>query len=493
MGSYIADAVRQLQAEKNISEELVIKTIEETMLAAYKRHFASASNAVIKFSDDLQYVYLYAKKTIVEDDDWDNPYEQIEISEAKALNENAEIGDEILIEVDPKTFGRVDIQTAKQRTRQDLREIQKDTLYSEYKDKVGEIIIGYHQRDHRGSMYIDLGKTEGILPKRFQSPRESYQVGDKVKALIREVKRSPTGLAIILSRTHAEFVKRILELEIPEIYDGTVEIYKIVREPGYRTKLAVYSLRPDIDPVGACVGARGQRIQNVVRELEGEKIDVLLYEEDVTEFIRNALAPAKVLAVYVMDPQGRKALAVLAEDQLSLAIGKNGLNVRLANRLVDWNIDVKTEAQVSDMDLDLQNHYMPEGLFHDEQNDQFALQNIENMDDRLIEMLRANGVEFSDTLFALRTEELSSFSGMTSDDLAIIEKIINENNSNEITSESHSTNSEEAQATEEVVLEGVNDGEDELYECPECGGNISIEMTECPTCGVGLSFEEEEA
>lgn len=491
MGSYIADAVRQLQTEKNISEELVLKTIEETMLAAYKRHFASAINAVIKFSDDLHYVYLYAKKTIVEDDDWDNPYEQIEISEAKKLNENAEIGDEILIEIDPKTFGRVDIQTAKQRTRQDLREIQKDTLYSEYKDKVGEIIIGYHQRDHRGSMYIDLGKTEGILPKRFQSPRESYQVGDKVKALIREVKRSPTGLAIILSRTHAEFVKRILELEIPEIYDGTVEIHKIVREPGYRTKLAVFSMRPDIDPVGACVGARGQRIQNVVRELEGEKIDVLLYEEDVTEFIRNALAPAKVLAVYVMDPQGRKALAVLADDQLSLAIGKNGLNVRLANRLVDWNIDVKTEAQVADMGLDLQNHYMPEGLFSDDQHNGYALEDVGGMDARLIELLRANGVEFSDTLFALNAEDLKSFTGMSSDDISLIEKIIASHQYSSSENPDFIVENEDTTVLEEESTETAS--EEELYECPECGGDISIEMTECPSCGVGLSFEEEEA
>ena len=273
------------------------------------------------------------------------------MSEALELNEDCEVGDELLIEINPKEFDRVSVQSAKQKARQSLREIQKDTLYSEFKDKVGEMIIGYYQRERNGNIYVDLGKTEGILPKKYQSPREIYHPNDRIKALIYEVVKTPTGLQIVLSRNHAEFVKKIFELEVPEIYDKTIEISKIVREPGYRTKIAVRSTREDVDPVGACVGLKGVRIQAVVRELEGEKIDILRYSLDSRSFIKNALSPAEVNQVVILDEAKKLALAIVPDAQFSLAIGKQGLNVRLANRLTDWNIDVKTETQFSEMDI----------------------------------------------------------------------------------------------------------------------------------------------
>ncbi|MCK5007047.1 MAG: transcription termination factor NusA, partial [Spirochaetales bacterium] len=255
MASKMSDAIKQLIQERGISEDLVRKTIEESLLAAYKNKYGSMDNAVVRFSDDGDEVTVFSRKKIVEE--VEDPVREISLSDAVEFNEESEIGDELLIEVGPKEFDRSAVQSAKQKTKQTLREIQRNTLYSEFKEKVGEMIIGYYQRERNGNIFVDLGKTEGILPKRYQSPREVYRPNDRIKALIYEVNKNPNGLQIVLSRTHTEFVKRIFELEVPEVYDQTVEIFKIVREPGYRTKIAVYSNRDDVDPVGACVGVRG--------------------------------------------------------------------------------------------------------------------------------------------------------------------------------------------------------------------------------------------
>jgi N utilization substance protein A len=313
MASKMSEAIKLLIQERGISEELVRKTIEESLLAAFKKKFGSMDNAVVRFSEDGSEVTIFARKKIVEEDDLEDPLREIPLPEALELNEECEVGDELLIEINPLEFDRGAVQSAKQKTKQTLREIQKNTLYSEFKEKVGEMVIGYYQRERNGNIYVDLGKTEGILPKKYQSPREVYHPSDRVRALIYEVAKSPTGLQIVLSRTHAEFVRKVFELEVPELYDHTIEIYKIVREPGYRTKMAVYSNREDVDPVGACVGLKGVRIQAVVRELEGEKIDVLKYDPDPRTFIRNALLPAEVEQVVVLDEAKKSALAVVQE------------------------------------------------------------------------------------------------------------------------------------------------------------------------------------
>ncbi|MDR2900077.1 MAG: transcription termination factor NusA, partial [Treponema sp.] len=294
----MSEAIRQLIQDRGMSEELILKTIENTLIAAYKRRFGNADNAIVRFNDDNREVSILAKKKVV--DGVYDPVSEIDLEEARALHADSEIGDELLIDIDPKDFDRISVQSAKQTAHQSIREIQKDSLYSEYKDKAGEIIIGYYQRERNGTIYVDLGKVEGILPKKFQSPRENYHVNERIKALIVEVNKTPAGLQIVLSRTHTEFVKAIFELEVPEIYDKTVEIHKIVREPGYRTKLAVYSTREDVDPVGACVGLKGVRIQSVIRELEGEKIDILKYDPDPRRFIKNALSPAEVRDVIIL-------------------------------------------------------------------------------------------------------------------------------------------------------------------------------------------------
>ena len=274
-----------------------------------------------------------------------NPLIHIDIVDAKALNPDSEIGDELLIDVDVSSFDRLSVQSAKQTTHQMFREIQKDSLFADFKDKIGEIIIGYFQRERNQTIYVDLGKVEGVLPRKFQSPRDSFVMGDRIKALITDLKKTNSGLQVVLSRSDPDFVKKIVESEVPEIYDRIVEIKKLVREAGYRTKIAVSSTKEDVDPVGACVGLKGVRIQAIIRELEGEKIDILKYDEDPARFIKNALAPADVEDVYILDRKTKSALAIVDDTQLSLAIGKQGLNVRLANRLTDWMIDVKTRKQ----------------------------------------------------------------------------------------------------------------------------------------------------
>jgi N utilization substance protein A len=425
MSSEIALAIRQLVQDRGISEDLIVKTIEDILLAAYRRRFGTSENAVIQINDDATEVTIYAQKRIVVV--VDDPVTEIGLEDALTHNDQAEIGDELLIEINPRDFDRVSIQSAKQRARQTLREIQKDTLYSEFEGKVGEMIIGYHQRERNGAIFVDLGKAEGIMPRKYQSPREVYQPNDRIRALIYELEKTPTGLQIILSRTHTQFVRKIFELEVPEIYDGTIEIYKMVREPGYRTKMAVYSTRDDVDPVGACVGMRGVRIQAVVRELEGEKIDVLNYDPDPASFIRNALQPAETEEIVIVDEATRHALAVVPDSQFSLAIGRQGLNVRLANRLVDWNIDVKTRAQVAEMNIEGDSKQEAAALFNqdgEQEIDQIA--QLPGVPERIAVALADQGIERIEDLVEMSDEALVTTRGLTSEDVSTIRNLIDE-------------------------------------------------------------------
>jgi N utilization substance protein A len=491
----MSEAIRQLSQDRGISEELILKTIEDTLIAAYKRRFGNAENAIVRFSDDNREVSIYAQKQIV--DGVYDPVAEIDLEEARELNPDAEIGDEILIEVDPREFDRIAVQSAKQTAHQSIREIQKDSLYSEFKDKVGEIIIGYYQRERNGTIYVDLGKMEGILPKKYQSPRETYHVNDLIKALITEVNKTPSGLQVVLSRTHTDFVKAIFELEVPEVYDKTVEIHKIVREPGYRTKLAVYSNRDDVDPVGACVGLTGVRIQAVIKELEGEKIDILKYDPDPRRFIKNALSPAEVRDVIVLDEGKHQALAVVNDTQLSLAIGKQGLNVRLANRLVDWNIDVKTDAQFEEMDIAAESRRAVSELFGDDDyGEEFSrISELPGVNAAVVAALEAGNIEFIEDFLALTQEELEAFEGLTAEQFEALRKLIEEYV--EIVEEEEEE--EDAEIAEDGDMTGEADSdeaeaeaESEEYECPECGAKITVDMTSCPNCGIGLSFEYED-
>lgn len=495
MSAEMAEAIRQLVQEKGIDEDLVFSMIEETLKAAYKRKYGTNENAVVTFNEAHTDVSIYSRKTIV--DGVYNPVIEIELEDALELDPDCEIGDELLIEVDPREFDRISVQSAKQTAHQSIRDIQKDTLHSEYKDKVGEIIIGYYQRERNGNIYVDLGKVEGILPKKFQSPREVYRPNDRIKAYIYEVKKTPSGLQIVLSRTDPDFVRRIMELEVPEIYDRTVEIQKIVREPGYRTKVAVYSNREDVDPVGACVGLKGVRIQAVIRELEGEKIDILKYDEDPRVFIKNALSPAEVNDVVILDEEKRTALAVVSDQQFSLAIGKQGLNVRLANRLADWSIDVKTDEQFAEMDLSADYRLAANNLFSDvDQIDEIVnIEDLPGMSEDLVAVLHTAGVSTVEELLALDNESLEKLEGMTQDMLDRISEMLSDTvYEEEAVVQDAEADTVEPDAGEDSTIDEQAEeiAVDEEYECPECGGKITIDMTTCPSCGIGLSFEYED-
>ena len=488
MATDMSEAIRQLIQDRGISEELILKTIENTLFAAYKRRFGTADNAVVRINEDKA-VSIFARKKIVEHDGVYDPGMEIDIEEALELNPDADVGDEILIEVDPGEFDRHAVQSAKQTAHQSIREIQRDSLYSDFKDKVGKIIIGYYQRDRNGTIYVDLGKLEGILPKKFQSPRETYHVNDRIKALITEVNRTPSGLQVVLSRTHTEFVRAIFELEVPEVYDKTIEIHKIVREAGHRTKLAVYSNRDDVDPVGACVGLKGVRIQAIIKELEGEKIDILKYDPDPRRFIKNALSPADVRDVIILDEGKHQALAVVSDSLLSLAIGKQGLNVRLANRLTDWNIDVKTDAQFAEMDIAAESRRAVSELFGDSETEELSrISELPGVDAALAQALLDNNIDFIEDFLALGQDELAALENISAEQFDDLRKLIEEYV--EIVEEDAAPDDGQQDAEEAAASEA--DAETEEYECPECGAKITLDMTNCPNCGIGLSFEYEE-
>ena len=476
--------VRKFALEKELDEDLALKIVEQTLKAAYKTAFKTDVNAVVITGDDA--VSIYARKKIV--DDVVNPVLEVDIEEATKLAPDCELGDELLFELDPKDFKRGSIQAGVQRVHQSTREIQKDSIYSEYKAKEGEIIIGYYQRKKNDNIYVDLGKVEGLLPRKFQLPQEIYHPNDRIKALIKEVKkhRQSNVVQLILSRTDPDFVRRLMELEVPEIYDNIVELYKIVREPGYRTKVAVISHREDVDPVGACVGPKGTRIQTIITELEGEKIDVLEYSSDPAVFIANALSPAEVLDVVILDTEKRTALAVVAESQLSIAIGKQGLNVRLANRLADWSIDVKPEKQFQEMDIHAETRKAAEELFND---DVALLTEVEGIDPDVLALLHENHIETVEQLLDTPREELCALPGMSEEKVNALETLISE--SFEIVDENQEPE-QEVQSKNQPISASAEDEEEEVYECPECGAPITIDMTVCPNCGVGLSFEYED-
>ena len=486
--SEMADAIRELIETKGFSADSVRQTIENAIKAAYKRTFGTADNCIVKFADDMSDVTVYSRKTIV--DGVYDPVVEIELEEALQLTPECEEGDEIDIQVDPRTFDRSAVSTGKQAAHQGLNESFKDTLYNEYKDKVGEIIIGYYQREHNGNIYVDLGKVEGVLPVKYQSPRERYEKNDRIKALIKDLKRTNSGLQLILSRADPDFVRSIVELEVPEIYDKTVEIFKIVREAGYRTKIAVFSNKEDVDPVGACVGLKGVRIQNVIRELEGEKIDILRYDPEPTQFIKNALSPAEVSNVLILDEEKKQALAVVPEAQFSLAIGKQGQNVRLANRLCDWNIDVKTEEQAAEMDLSEISTARKNAanLFGGETEEDYeevtTVSDLPGIDERVAGLLKEACYDDIEKFVAAYDDgSIKSVEGLSDDDVEAVNKIIH---ANVEFVEENEENAEPAEAETDAS------GEEEEYFCPECGAKITLDMTKCPNCGIEFEFAEDE-
>ena len=492
MSEGIIEAIQEFAQEKGIDDDFVLHIVEQALKASYKKQFGTDANAV--FNEETG--KIYSKKTITEQAK--NPVFEISLEDAKNLATDCEIGDELLVEVDPKTFGINSVRVGMQRATQCIREMQKDSLYAEYSTKVGEIIIGYYHRERNGNIYVDLGKVEGLLPKKYQSPRDHFgrnaAAGEesRIKALVREVKkhRQSNVVQLILSRTDAEFVKRILELEVPEIENGIVKIHNIVREPGYRTKISVSTDRDDIDPVGACVGAKGARIQAVIAELDDEKIDIIPYSENPGAYIKSALSPAEVMDVMILDAEKRLALAIVADSQLSLAIGKQGLNVRLANRLVDWNIDVKTEEQFKQMDIYTDARKAVENLFTDEASDEDEeyeeisnVSELPGITEDILTVLYNNEIEDIQDLINMEDDEIRALEGLSAEMADTLLDIIA--NAVEVVEDDEDETNEESKPVED-------ENETEEFECPECGHKITIDMTKCPNCGVDLAFEYED-
>ncbi len=341
--------IEQVVKDKGIDKEVVIEAIEAAMLTASRKKFGAKKDIEAQYNPEIGEVELFQFQTVVEE--VTDPDNEISLEDAKKLDPEVQIGDSLGIKLPSSEFGRIAAQTAKQVIIQRVRDAEREMIYNEYKDRKGELISGYVTRFEKGNIIVDLGKTEGVLPHKEQIQRESFRQGDRIRCYVLDVRKETKGPQIILSRVHPDFMVKLFALEVPEIYEGIVEIKAAAREPGSRAKIAVASRDPQVDPVGACVGVKGSRVQSVVQELRGEKIDIVAWDEDIANYVCNALAPAEITRV-IVDDEERSIEVVVPDDQLSLAIGKKGQNVRLAAALTGWNIDITTESKAEKLSLE---------------------------------------------------------------------------------------------------------------------------------------------
>ena len=470
----LTNEIRAISQEKNISEELITETIETALTFAYKKYYGTTENLAIDISDDFVFTVNSIKEVVEELDD--DLYE-IELGEATAIEPSAKIGDKLEVPCDPKEFGQLAIHTAKQTILQKLKEIEKHSQYSEYKSKEGQLVAGYVQRIKDDIIYVDLGSYEGTLIKTQQAPHEKYNVGDRIKTLIYNVSNNTKrgGLTVGLTRRSEDFVKKLLMIEIPELDDGIIKIEAMKREAGYRTKVAVSTDKMEIDPIGACIGQRGARIQNIIKELEGEKIDIIRWVQDPRGFIMNALTPANVIDVVITSEEEKTAVAVMDDSQLALAIGQRGANIILAKKLTGFNIEVLTEADAIEQGLLVDHNRRAEELFKDS-----VVEDDEQVeDDVLIEegdigelevnpeikrIIVDNGITTIDALIDI--EDFSTLEGITAEMAQELSDYI------------------------EANYDIIEEDNEEVYECPECGADIPGDATKCPNCGTEIEFEE---
>jgi len=342
MKSELLDALELLEKEKGISRNVIIEAIEAALIASYRKNFNQVQNVRIDLNLENGKIRVFARKEVV-DVVYDSRLE-ISLEQARLVNSNYQLNDVVEEEVTPKDFGRIAAQTAKQVVTQRVREAERGIIYSEFIDREDDIMTGIVQRLDSKFIYVALGKIEAILPTNEQMPNESYKPHDRIKVYLTKVEKTPKGPQILVSRTHPGLLKRLFEIEVPEIYDGTVEIKSVAREAGDRSKISVYCANPEVDPVGACVGPKGARVQAIVNELKGEKIDIVKWSEDPVVFVANALSPSKVLDV-IVDEEAKSTTVVVPDYQLSLAIGKRGQNARLAAKLTGWKIDIRSESE----------------------------------------------------------------------------------------------------------------------------------------------------
>lgn len=364
MGNQLFDAIDSLAKEKGIDKNILLEALEAALISAYKKNFKSATNVRVDLDEDAGTMRVFSRKTIVEE--VEDHQQEISLSDATKIDPNYQLDDVIEVEVTPKDFGRIAAQAAKQVVTQRLREAERGVIFNEFADREEDVMTGIIQRKDSRFVYVDLGKIEAKLAEPEQIPTEEYNIHDRIKVFVTKVENTSKGPQIYISRSHPGLLKRLFEMEVPEIFDGTVEIKSVAREAGDRSKISVFADDPEIDPVGSCVGQKGQRVQAIVNELKGEKIDIVEWSEDPVVYVSNALSPSKVIDVLV-DEEDKATTVIVPDYQLSLAIGKRGQNARLAAKLTGWKIDIKSETEAREEGIltDNENTYssLDEDLF----------------------------------------------------------------------------------------------------------------------------------
>ena len=383
----------QVGRDKGIDRKVLIEAIESAMLAAARKMYGTEREIEARYNEEIGEVELFEFKEVVEKVSDD--IHQIPLNGARELDPDVEVGDSLGVKLDTSTLGRISAQSAKQVIIQKMRDAERDIIYEEFKKREGEVVSGTVRRFERGNVVVDLGKTEAILPPREQIPRESYRPGDRVRALVMEIDRSGRGPQIVLSRTNPQFLIKLFEMEVPEIYERIVEIRTVAREPGSRAKVAVSSRDSDVDPVGACVGVKGSRVQNIVQELRGERVDIIPWTDNPAKLVVSALAPAMIASV-ILDESSKAMEVIVPDDQLSLAIGKKGQNVRLAVQLTDWKIDIRSESEAAEVAKKARE----------------ALYQIPEVSDTNVELLYDAGYRSAEEIFKNGVEKLKLIPGL---------------------------------------------------------------------------------
>jgi N utilization substance protein A len=401
MSNIIAQTIEQISKEKNVDPKIIISALEDAMVAASRKYYKTAEDINARFDPETGMVDIFAVKRVVET--VENPSLEISLVEAKEVDETLEVDDTVEIPKPTDVLGRIAAQTAKQVILQKVREAERQNIYDEYSQKIGEMVNGVVKRFEGPDIIVDIGKTEALLPLREQSRAETYKQGERIRAVIVKVLPVAKGPQIILSRTDPQLLVHLFEMEIPEIYDGTIVVKSAVHEPGDRAKVAVASLDRDVDPVGACVGMKGSRINSIIRELRGEKIDIVQWSDDPTQYATNALNPAKISKVLILDPAEKRMEVIVEEKQQSLAIGKKGQNVRLASRLIGWQIDVKSEEQKKQEVLSVMESLTSSST---------SLSELEGISERIIELLREAGIENVERILELEIDALMQIPGI---------------------------------------------------------------------------------
>ena len=411
--SLLYQTIDQLSREKGIDPQIIVSAVEDAILVATRKYYKTAEDLESRFNKETGAVEVYAVKKVVED--VADPDHEISLEEARARDPQAELEGQIRIQKSTEVLGRVAAQTAKQVIFQKVREAERETVFAEYNQRVGELVNCTVKRLEGPDVIVDLGRTEGRMPRREQSRLESYQIGDRLRAVITIVDRAARGPQVVVSRADPTLVQRLFEMEVPEIYDGTVVIRALAREAGERTKVAVYSKDPDVDCVGACVGMKGMRVQSIIRELKGEKIDIIEYNEDPLVFAANALSPAKINHVSIVDPEEKRLEVIVDDTQLSLAIGKKGQNVRLAAKLLGWHIDIKSEEEKR-QEIESQMAEMARRGA--------AISELQGLGEKTLERLREHGVETVEQLARMTPDELTEIPGIGDKTVEKIRKVV---------------------------------------------------------------------